>query len=69
MLAKEVVRSNKQVDRLHVSKARLSSVGMQLTHQAGKSDDPALFSPCLAQASGYPLEAGRARFPISSPPG
>ncbi|KAL7413053.1 vacuolar sorting protein Vps24 [Mrakia frigida] len=34
MLAKEVVRSNKQVDRLHVSKARLSSVGMQLTHQS-----------------------------------
>lgn len=34
ILAKEVVRSNKQVDRLHVSKARLSSVGMQLTHQA-----------------------------------
>jgi len=37
MLAKEVVRSNKQVDRLHVSKARLSSVGMQLTHQSGES--------------------------------
>lgn len=35
ILAREVVRSNKQVDRLHVSKARLNSVGMQLTHQAG----------------------------------
>jgi charged multivesicular body protein 3 len=37
ILAREVVRSNKQVDRLHVSKARLNSVGMQLTHQAGAS--------------------------------
>jgi hypothetical protein len=35
ILAKEMVRSNKQVDRLHASKARLGSVGMQLTHQAG----------------------------------
>lgn len=35
ILAREVVRSNKQVDRLHTSKARLNSVGMQLTHQSG----------------------------------
>ncbi|CDZ98720.1 Vacuolar sorting protein VPS24 [Phaffia rhodozyma] len=34
VLAREVVRSNKQVDRLHTSKARLKSVGMQLTHQS-----------------------------------
>jgi charged multivesicular body protein 3 len=32
-LAKEVVRSNKQRDRLHVSKARLGSINMQLSHQ------------------------------------
>ncbi|KAG8745793.1 Vacuolar protein-sorting-associated protein 24 [Ceratobasidium sp. 414] len=33
ILAKEVVRSNKQKDRLHVSKARLGSIGVQLQHQ------------------------------------
>lgn len=33
VLAREVVRSNKQKDRLHTSQARLSSIGMQLTHQ------------------------------------
>ncbi|KIM25595.1 hypothetical protein M408DRAFT_331133 [Serendipita vermifera MAFF 305830] len=33
ILAKEVVRSNKQKDRLHVSKARLGSIGVQLNHQ------------------------------------
>ncbi|KAF8759852.1 hypothetical protein RHS01_01675 [Rhizoctonia solani] len=33
VLAKEVVRSNKQKDRLHVSKARLGSIGVQLQHQ------------------------------------
>jgi charged multivesicular body protein 3 len=35
ILAKEVVRSNKQKDRLHVSKARLGSIGIQLQHQLG----------------------------------
>jgi charged multivesicular body protein 3 len=35
-LAKEVVRSNKQKDKLHVSKARLGSIGIQLKHQLGK---------------------------------
>ncbi|KAG8850031.1 Vacuolar protein-sorting-associated protein 24 [Serendipita sp. 411] len=33
ILAKEVVRSNKQKDRLYVSKARLGSIGVQLQHQ------------------------------------
>ncbi|KAF8607555.1 Snf7-domain-containing protein [Ceratobasidium sp. AG-I] len=33
ILAKEVVRSNKQKDRLHVSKARLGSIGVQLQNQ------------------------------------
>ncbi|KAG6816927.1 hypothetical protein H0H87_001629 [Tephrocybe sp. NHM501043] len=33
ILAKEVVRSNKQKDRLSVSKARLGSIGTQLTQQ------------------------------------
>jgi charged multivesicular body protein 3 len=37
ILAREVVRSNKQKDRLHVSKARLGSIGVQLQHQMGKS--------------------------------
>lgn len=33
LLAREVVRSNKQKDRLATSKARLNSINMQLTHQ------------------------------------
>ncbi|KAM0752223.1 hypothetical protein T439DRAFT_299954 [Meredithblackwellia eburnea MCA 4105] len=33
VLAREVVRSNKQKDRLTTSKARLNSINMQLTHQ------------------------------------
>jgi len=33
ILAKEVVRSKKQKERLHVSKARLNSIGVQLTQQ------------------------------------
>ncbi|KAG6890569.1 hypothetical protein C0992_000577 [Termitomyces sp. T32_za158] len=35
ILAKEVVRSNRQKDRLSVSKARLGSIGIQLTQQMG----------------------------------
>lgn len=35
ILAKEVVRSNKQKSRLHVSKARLGSIEVQLTQQMG----------------------------------
>ncbi|SCZ99513.1 BZ3500_MvSof-1268-A1-R1_Chr3-1g06052 [Microbotryum saponariae] len=37
LLAREVVRSNKQKDRLHTSQARLNSINMQLTHQLGRS--------------------------------
>ena len=37
ILAKEVVRSNRQKDRLSVSKARLGSIGIQLTQQMGTS--------------------------------
>jgi charged multivesicular body protein 3 len=36
MLAKEIVRSNKQKDRLFTSKARLNSIRMQLQHQLGR---------------------------------
>lgn len=36
VLAREVVRSNKQKNRLVVSKARLNSIGMQLQHQLGE---------------------------------
>lgn len=39
MLAKEIVRSNKQKDRLFTSKARLNSIRMQLQHQLGKLFD------------------------------
>lgn len=35
ILAKEVVRSNKQKDRLSVSKARLGSINNQLMQQMG----------------------------------
>ncbi len=35
ILAREVVRSNKQQDRLSVSKARLGSINNQLTQQMG----------------------------------
>jgi charged multivesicular body protein 3 len=36
ILAKEVVRSDKQKDRLTVSKARLGSIGNQLNEQLGR---------------------------------
>lgn len=35
LLARELVRSNKQKDRLHTSQARLNSINMQLSHQLG----------------------------------
>lgn len=35
ILAKEVVRSEKQKQKLHTSKARLGSIGIQLSHQLG----------------------------------
>jgi charged multivesicular body protein 3 len=42
ILAREVVRSNKQKDRLSVSKARLGSIGTQLSQQMG----PSLYFVC-----------------------
>jgi charged multivesicular body protein 3 len=36
ILAKEIVLSNKQKQRLHTSKARLNSIDMQLKHQLGE---------------------------------
>lgn len=35
ILAKEIVRANKQRDRMHSTKARINSVDMQLQHQLG----------------------------------
>ena len=43
ILAREVVRSNKQKDRLSVSKARLGSINNQLQQQLGMC-----WSPCVA---------------------
>jgi hypothetical protein len=42
ILAREVVRSNKQKDRLSVSKARLGSIGTQLTQQMGACEPSAI---------------------------
>jgi charged multivesicular body protein 3 len=39
ILAREVVRSNKQKDRLSVSKARLGSISHQLSQQLGEWRD------------------------------
>jgi charged multivesicular body protein 3 len=38
-LAKELVRSRRQKERIHTSKAQLNSINMQLQHQLGKSID------------------------------
>jgi charged multivesicular body protein 3 len=37
ILVREVVRSNKQRERLFTSQARLNSINMQLSHQLGQS--------------------------------
>ena len=39
IMAKEVVRSHKQMDRLSVSKARLGSISNQLQQQVGAFSD------------------------------
>lgn len=44
ILAREVVRSNKQKDRLSVSKARLGSIGTQLSQQIGTFPPPSFKS-------------------------
>lgn len=56
ILAREVVRSNKQKNRIHTSKARLNSVGMQLQHQMGgfaRLAVPGLLF-CLGATESYP---------------
>lgn len=45
ILAREVVRANKQRDRLISSKARIGSVQMQLQHQLCMSFDSTLINP------------------------
>jgi division protein CdvB (Snf7/Vps24/ESCRT-III family) len=45
VLARELVRSRRAVDRIHTSKAQLNSVSMQLTNQLGAASP--LF-PCPA---------------------
>jgi len=58
ILAREVVRSNKQKDRLSVSKARLGSIGTQLSQQLGiflssfSQVDPHITSIAMAKVSG-----------------
>ena len=42
IMAKEVVRSHKQMDRLSVSKARLGSISNQLQQQMGAFSDHSL---------------------------
>lgn len=51
ILAREVVRSNKQKDRLSVSKARLGSINNQLAQQLGASSVTVL----LPRSDAWPL--------------
>jgi hypothetical protein len=64
ILAKEVIRSNKQKDRLSVSKARLGSIGTQLSQQMGSSsksyiyfDFPTHVTPFDSNDQGHWLSA------------
>lgn len=50
ILAREVVRSNRQKDRLSVSKARLGSIGTQLSQQMGISSFYILCTPPIHNA-------------------
>jgi charged multivesicular body protein 3 len=58
ILAREVVRSNKQKDRLSVSKARLGSIGTQLSQQLGTislflaTESLIIFHTAMAKVSG-----------------
>lgn len=62
LLAREVVRSNKQRERLFTSQARLNSINMQLTHQLGQSSlrfsrsDRSLISSISSQLPSRSLE-------------
>lgn len=55
VLAREVVRSSKQKDRLHTSQARMNSINMQLSHQLGawaeRGEDTSLTGPCWGDAA------------------
>lgn len=57
ILAKEVVRSRKAVNRIYASKAQLSSVQLQMSHQLGESlhDLEKTFRIPLTQISSSPL--------------
>ena len=57
ILAKEVVRSDKQKQKLNISKARLGSIGVQLTHQMGAlSYFAAGFEICISKACTFSLQ-------------
>jgi division protein CdvB (Snf7/Vps24/ESCRT-III family) len=51
MLAKELVRSQKQKDRIVTSKAQLNSITMQLQHQLGKYLNYSFIHPIHIQYS------------------
>lgn len=53
LLAREVVRSNKQRERLFTSQARLNSINMQLTHQLGIPLPSQRACSSLTMTSGY----------------
>jgi len=55
VLAREVVRSNKQKERLHTSQARLNSINMQLSQQLGQSSEPLHARHPLAVTTDTPL--------------
>ena len=68
LLAREVVRSNKQRERLFTSQARLNSINMQLTHQLGQSNPRfielqqfliIIFDPSYSQDHWNPTEINR----------
>jgi charged multivesicular body protein 3 len=51
LLAREVVRTNKQKNRLHMSKARLGSIQMQMQHQLCKLSPQ--FAFCMKRTDPY----------------
>lgn len=56
ILAKEVLRARKAINRIHASKAQLNSVVMSMNHQLGNSMASALFHSlaALVIAASYP---------------
>jgi hypothetical protein len=74
MFAKEVVRSRRMVGRLHMTKAQMNSVSMQMQNQLGAPPLPALSAPFpspLPSPPSPPLSlcahapSGRAHLPSS----